>query len=200
MFHEWVRYYDPDDLLNEMEDVFVPYHIRTCTLAIVSIFEAFLSSAIDRLVGKGKIPQVKDSYKQRLKWAFLVILNSNFGNDTMQARLPQLCLDLDHARRVRNLWMHNNGNFTHRYKNDTLDVLGHTPIVVEAFKGFHRSPKTKVPFPIDAGFFEQISRSHIEALHHLHHMMQVVHFGQIRSYGYKAAKKNIDWGRILAGV
>lgn len=200
MFHEWGRYYDPGELIRTMGSVFTPYHIRTCILGIVSIFEAYLSNSIDRLVLKGKIKEIADSYKKRLDWAFSIALNSTYGNAPMQNRLPQLCLDIDHARRIRNLWMHNNGNFTRRYKRDAIKILKHNPIIVPEYQRFIRSPKSKVPFPVDITLFETVSRSHIEALHHIHNMLQVRFFGQKQWYGYKRAKKRIEWGRVLFGV
>lgn len=94
MFHEWSRYYDPKEFVDVMSEVFLPYHTRTCTLAIVSIFDACLTSFIERLVSIKKMPVIKGGYKQKLEWAFPVILSSSYGNHSMQTRLPELCLDL----------------------------------------------------------------------------------------------------------
>ncbi len=200
MFHQWVRFYNPLELIQTMHSVFIPYHIRTCLLGIVSIFEGYLRNTTDRLVKKGLIPRLPDTYKQRLKWAIDIVLTSNYGDSEMQKRCPKLCLDLDHARRIRNLWMHNNGNFNKRYKRDALAIAGHDAIVVPAFLKFKKSPKSKIAFPIEMALFETISCSHIEALHHINHMLQTQHFGQKRSYGYARENKKIEWERLLTGV
>jgi len=200
MFHEWGRYYDPGELIRTMASVFTPYHIRTCILGIVSIFEAYLSNSIERLVHKGKINAIGGGYKKRLDWAFSIVLNSAYGNTAMQNRLPQLCLDIDHARRIRNLWMHNNGNFNRRYKVDALKILNYDPVIVPEYQRFIKSPKNKVPFPVDKDLFETISRSHIEALHHIFNMLQVNYFGQKLWYGYTRLKKQIEWDRVFFGV
>ena len=200
MFHEWVRYYDPGELVRTMRSVFTPYHIRTCLLGIVSIFEAYLSNSIDRLVRKGKMSTIADTYKKRLEWAFPIVLNSTYGSTPMQNRRPNLCLDIDHARRIRNLWMHNNGNFTRRYKDDAIKIPNHKPIVVPEYQRFIKLPKSKVPFPVDVALFDTISRSHIEALHHIHNMLQVRFFAQKQWYGYNREKKGIQWSRVLFGV
>ncbi len=192
MFHEWIRFYDPVELVSTMRAVFTPYHIRTCMLGIVSIFEAYLSNSIDRLVGTKKVSVIKGGYKKRLEWVFPFILTSKYGNKSMQDRRPNLCLDIDHARRIRNLWMHNNGNFTILYKKDSIKIDNHEPIIVPEFNKFTKSKKSKIPFPVNISLFETISRSHIEALHHIHNMLQVKYFGQKRWYDYKQEKKGIE--------
>ena len=96
--------------------------------------------------------------------------------------------------------MHNNGNFNRRYKNDAIKILNYKPVIVPEYQQFIRSPKSKVPFPVDNALFDTISRSHIEALHHIHNMLQVQFFGQKQWYGYTRLKKQIKWDRVLFGV
>jgi hypothetical protein len=202
MFHQWIRYYDPEDLVQTMRSVFTPYHIRTCLVGIISIFEAYLADSIDRLIGKGKISSSTRarSYKGRLEWAFQIILNSKYGNAAMQNRRANLCLDIDHARRIRNLWMHNNGNFNRRYEDDAIMIPNHNPIIVPEYQRFKNSQNSKVPFPVDTDLFDTISRSHIESLHHIHNMLQVQYFAQKREYVYMREKKKIEWGRVFLGI
>ena len=50
MFHQWLRNYDPWNLVQVMNSVFMNYHIRTCLLGIISIFDAYLADSIDRLI------------------------------------------------------------------------------------------------------------------------------------------------------
>jgi hypothetical protein len=200
MFHEWDRYYNPVELVQTMSSVFTPYHIRTCILGIVSIFEAFLSGSIDCLVSLGKQKKVKGGYKKRLEWVFQIVRKSSYGNASMQNRIPQLCLDIDHARRIRNLWMHNNGNFNREYKKSAIDVPEQEPIIVPEYQKFIKKPASKVPFPVDKNLFKTISKSHIEALHHIHNMMQKHYFGQKQWYGYTTENKKIEWNRVMFGV
>ena len=112
MTHDWVRHYHPVDLVQSMRGVFSAYHSRVSVISIISIFEACLAAFVQRLVDRGKISDPGyQTYKGRLRWAFSIVLNSTYGDEPMQNRRPDLCLDIDHARRIRNLWMHNNGNF-----------------------------------------------------------------------------------------
>lgn len=203
MFHQWLRNYDPWDLVQVMNSVFMNYHIRTCLLGIISIFDAYLADSIDRLIQKSKIsPSVGTNsyYKKRLEWAFQIILNSKYGNSEMQNRRPNLCLDIDHARRIRNLWMHNNGCFDRLYGEKGIIIPNYKPIIVPEYKRFKKSPNSKIPFPVNVKLFETLSRSHIEALHHIHNMLQVQYFSQKQCYDYKREKKKIEWSRVFFGV
>ena len=71
----------------------------------------------------------RSTYKAKLEWAFDVVSHSKFGDEPMRKRIPQICLDVDHARRLRNLWMHNSGLYNNRYKNDGITVNGNAPVV-----------------------------------------------------------------------
>lgn len=197
--HEWGRYYDPLELVQAMRSVFLPYHIRTCLLGIVSIFDAYLSNSIHHLVQERKMSAIANNYKKHLEWAFPFVLDSTCESAEMRNRRPKLCLDIDHARRIRNLWMHKNGNFDQGYEG-AIKIESYDPIIVPEYEHFLKSPKSKVPFPFDMKLFENISRSHIEALHHIYNTMQMRYFGHKQPYDYRREKKAIRWSRFMLGV
>src|ERR1051326_951592 len=114
--HDWGRNYIPSDLCQTMEECFEPYHARVSLIAIIGAFEGALLSFARRIAAVSKnfnLPRGK--YKKHLEWAFSVAQQSSYGDQQMQARIPDLCLDVDNARRIRNLWMHNNGLFDSVY-------------------------------------------------------------------------------------
>ena len=199
--HEWGRHYDARELTSAMDSGFAQYHARTCLITVVSLFEACLGSLRQRLERrKGLAPLAKDLYKPRLVWAFGEILRSTYGNPSMIDRLPALCLDIDHARRIRNLWMHNRGLLTLRYRTDAISLRGQKPAIDPAYTRWSKAPRARTVLPISQELFLKLSRSHVEALHHLHAMLQQNYFGQKRSYGYSSMKKRIVWKRLLEGT
>lgn len=192
--HEWSRYYNPHDLIDTMNSLFDPYHARVCLISTISIFEGALKNFIERLLNTKKIKQSpKNSYKKRLEWIFSEVLKSNYGTAAMIARIPELCLHIDHARRIRNLWMHNNGLFDEHYKKDGIFLSGHSPIIDVSYKN-------KKPVIIKPEGFLAMCLSHIELLHQIHYQIQKKYFGQKKSYSYKELKKGIEWHRLLIGV
>jgi len=199
--HEWKRYYSPDSLLHVMNKYFEPYNARVALISVVGIFEGALGNFIKRLVATNRINrQPKRNYKDRLEWAFKMALKSTYGTQSMLARIPDLCLNVDHARRIRNLWMHNNGLFDARYANDCISISGSSPIIDPSFLTYQKIRKRKVPVILKPKSFLVMSYSHIELLHHLHHFIQKTYYGQKISYSYKALKKQIEWYRLLIGV
>jgi len=198
--YEWIRYYDPQQLCQVMQDVFLLYHARIALIALVSLFEGSLKNFIARLVKKGKIPKPKrDSYKARLEWAFEIAKQSTYGTKTMINRIPDLCLDVDHARRIRNLWMHNNSLFDEDYAKG-IPVNGRQPIIEPNYQEFSKNKKKSIPFILNPKAFERFGLSHIELLHQLHDTIERIYFGQKRSYKYATERKKIEWHRLLVGI
>lgn len=198
--HEWDRFYSPLELHQAMTRYFDIYHARVSLISIVGIFEGCLQNLVARLTithGIGK--SVQDSYKGRLQWAFGIAAQSTYGNQTMHARIPDLCLDVDHARRIRNLWMHNNGLFNNRYESDAIQITGRVPKYDPAFKKYQSNSRRKIPFVLSAQDFLLMYMSHVELLHHLHDTIQRKYFMQKRTYGYASLKKRIEWHRLLIG-
>lgn len=198
--YEWRRYYDPQELCQVMQDVFLPYHARIALISLISIFEGALKNFIARLVETHKnFKQPRNNYKARLEWAFGIVQQSTYGTNTMKNRIPNLCLDIDHARRIRNLWMHNNGLFDEDYGKG-IPINGRKPIIDPEYNEFLKNKNNPIPFILNPDAFERFSLSHIELLHHLHDTIQRKYFGQKKSYGYKAAAKRIEWQRLLVGT
>jgi hypothetical protein len=194
--HDWIRYYEPAHLIQAMNDSFEPYHSRVCLISIISMFEGVLSSFIDRLVHTGKITKPKKSnYKRRLEWAFGLALQSTYANSK---RIPDLCLDVDHARRIRNLWMHNNGLLDEGYE-DCIGIPGYTPIINPLFSEYKKNKKKKIPVIVTPPAFLRMVQSHIELMHQVHHFIQKAYFDQKKSYSYISVKKSIEWHRLLIG-
>jgi hypothetical protein len=199
--HDWIRFYNPLELINSMSQVFLSYHAKTTVISMISIFEGCLSNFEKRLVKLGKMKPIKrNSYKHRLQWAFDIVLKSDYGNPAMIKRLPDLCLDVDHGRRIRNLWMHNRGNYDKFCETDTINVPGHKPLVEQDYLRFKKSPQKGTPFKMSSELFQRLLFSHIELLHHQHNMIQKNCFGQKRWYSYRTVRKNIDWKRLLLGT
>ena len=107
-----------------------------------------------------------------------------------KGKLPYICLDADHARRLRNLWLHNNGLLNELYGTDGIHVDGHSPIVIPAYQQWLNDKRPRAVY-IGPGSFEKISLSHITLLHHVHDAVQRVYFGETRGYSYKGEKKRI---------
>lgn len=200
--HEWDRYYAPQDLCDVMSTAFNPYAARVGLIAVIGSMEGNLGDIMDRLHATGhRQGRTPRGYKDKLRWAFPFVLNSSYGNAAMQGRKARLCLDIDHARRLRNLWMHNNGLYDSNYPNDIIPISGEQPIIDPIFiDQFQRRRRKKVSVIINSDDFIMYVRSHIEFLHHLHDTIQRQFFGQIRSYGYRALQKRIEWQRLLTGM
>lgn len=201
--HQWGRFYDARELCQAMEPTFLPYHARVAVISIISIFEDALDRFIVRLEETGKIPSTsRRFYKTKLNWAFGTALQSTMGSEKEIKRIPFLCADVDHARRIRNLWMHNNGFLDERYATDVIEIKGQDPIIVDEYKEFLADKTKSVPFILNPDAFENsIALSHIELLHHLHHTIQRVHYGEAVPYrGYVKEGKKIEWHRYFIGV
>lgn len=201
--HAWVRNYTADDLCQAMEQCFEPYHARVSLIAIIGAFEgALLSFALRIAEVDQTFKPPKGKYKKHLEWAFSLVQQSSYGDAHMRERIPDLCLDVDHARRVRNVWMHNNGLFDSFYQEDGISVQGRPPIIaplyVEQVQKKRRKRK-RVPIILSRDGFDRLSWSHIELLHQLHDTIQKIHFGQKQSYHYGRMKKGIEWHRLLTG-
>ncbi|MBU4261222.1 MAG: hypothetical protein KKC76_04990 [Proteobacteria bacterium] len=200
---EWVRFYDKEELVQVMESCFNFYHARICLISSISIFESALKDFITRLNAKGHISNNRvrnlKYYKQKLEWAFEMVSASTYGTRSMKARIPDLCLQVDHARRIRNLWMHNNGLLNKRYKTDCISIPGKSAILVSAYDEYKRT-KRKIPIGLTPESFIHICCSHVELLHQLHYNIQKQYFGQQRAYSYRASRKKIEWHRLLIGM
>ena len=199
MTYDWDRNYDPCQLIRTMRDLFEPYLARVALISIIGVFEGALRNFLERLCATGMLSgQPPGSYKKKLEWTFPIALQSTYGGIAMTSRIPDLCLHVDHARRIRNLWMHNNGLFDDGYA-DAIPVGDRPPIIDPSFAQFCKCKRKRIPVVLNPDAFLTMSRSHIGLLHHLHHSQQRIYFGQKRSYSYKALKKPIEWHKLLIG-
>ncbi len=199
--YDWERIYSPSNLLQEMNKYFEPYHARISLISTIGMFEGAVTNFYRRLISTNKIIKVKNDnyYKTKLKWSFELTSQSTYAT---VKRIPELCLNVDHARRIRNLWMHNNGLFDPLYEKDCIPVPGHTSIIDPLYLEYKkaRGKKRNHPVIINQNTFLVLTYSHIELLHHLHHVIQKTYFGQKRDYSYKTLKKEIEWHRLLIGL
>lgn len=201
--NDWVRLYDPKNLCQTMQQIFLCYHTWVALISLISIFEGALKNFIETLKTAGTIPKKiskpkKDNYKSRLEWTFKIASQSEYGTNIMKNRIPNLCIQIDHARRIRNLWVHNRGFFDKGYQN-AINVNGQQPIISSQFTQFLKNKNTPVLFILDPSDFEVFSCSHIELLHHLQDTVQKKYFGQKECYNYETEKKKIEWQRLLQG-
>ncbi|MDY6854180.1 MAG: hypothetical protein SWO11_05665 [Thermodesulfobacteriota bacterium] len=118
-------------------------------------------------ISNNKFKKLKN-YKQKLVWAFETVEGSNYGPKSMQARIPDPCLHVDHARRIRNLWGHNNGLINENYKSDCIQVPDKSAIVDDTYLEYKKT-KRKIPIALNSKGFINICSSHIEFLHQLHY-------------------------------
>lgn len=200
--HAWDRLYRPQELAATMGVLFEVYNRRICLVAMVNIFEVATRSFVERLEEANRPQNIQGdvrSYKTRLKWVFAKVDGSTYGDATMQLRIPQLCLDVDHARRIRNISVHNNGLFNDKYETDAIPVGSNPALIHWGFRQFTANRSKPVAIALSAEDYLRFTRSHIELLHFLHHEIQNQDFGDTTSYDYRHESKRIEWHRLLSG-
>lgn len=163
-------------------------------IAVVSAFEAALGGFQGALTGR-----TPWGHKKKLEWAFDIVLESLDAPDDEPDGVVRLCLDVDHARRIRNLWMHNNGLFDDDYEGGAIRIRGCKPIIDPSFRTFREGEK-RVPVVLEPEAFLRLSQSHIRLLHHIHNTIQRVHCGHREPYNYRNEGKRIEWRRLLLGT
>jgi len=199
-FH-WDRYYEPTNLVSAMESLFLNYHRRICLIAIVSNFEAAVSEFWNRLteVGKRQAKGVKDFYKSRLAWVFDRVRISTYGGPEMVVRIPQNCRHIDHARRLRNTFLHYNGLINKKYVDDYIPVKSRWDTVPDS-NDWKEDPTKKIPILLTPEEFLAFYKAHLEILHQLHDVIQREDFGETSNYNYAREGKVAEWHRMLTGV
>jgi len=180
------------------------------------------------LENKKKIGKLKSkNYGALLEWAFdFVIPRKEYLYDGPKdeerikiiERVPELCLDVDHARRLRNVFMHNRGLFDKRYGTDAMEVPGRQPKMRQEFlreflpackqkiptyfshkefteymKKFLKGPEQDVPVLLTSEEYIEYSLSHIGLLHVLHDLIQRKYFGLTDSgYYYPLERPRLE--------
>jgi hypothetical protein len=202
MTHDWARVYDPADLVAVMKQVFPHYHTLMCLLAIAGIFEAALHEFWTRLETCG-IPQQKGKnreYRFRLDWAFDRLSKTTYGTQGMLSRLDQNRRDIDHVRRLRNCFLHNNGLFNTRYEQDALPVKGRKELHPDYY-GWTANPTQNRTIILGPQDFDRFYKAHLEVLHQLHDVLQRENFGyEGPGYSYAEEGKAIEWSKMLTGM
>lgn len=198
-FH-WERYYEPTNLVSAMESVFLNYHTRICLIAIVSSFEAAVCEIWNRLteVGKSQSKGVNDLYKSRLDWVFERVRISAYGGSEMVARIPQNSRHLDHARRLRNTFLHYNGLINKTYVGDYIPVKGQWDTVPDSNE-WQKDPTKRIPILLTPEGLLVFYKAHLEILHQLHDVIQSDDFGETSNYNYAKEGKVAEWHRMLTG-
>ncbi|TES83845.1 MAG: hypothetical protein E3J91_01450 [Hadesarchaea archaeon] len=183
----WVITYSPKILVKQMDEKFQFYHTRSSLIVLVAIFEVALRSFAAHLnenehdsIFKGINPEL-GGYKTLLERAFdFVIPNkeSIYSGGYKEAinRLPEVCLDVDEARRLRNLFMHHRGLFHESYEKQAIPINGNIKLHPQYLK-FRKNPEQKVPVLLTHEEYISYSCSHNELLHELHDLIQRKYFG-----------------------
>jgi len=197
----WIRYYNKEQLTKAFEPPCLElYQCKIQLVALTSIFEALLSDFIKFLQTKGFIKtSIRDSYKSFIEWAYSQSLKANIGEKAALERLPISFGIIDNARRLRNLFTHNNGLFNKRYEKDAMRKNGIVVDVHPFYKEYEKNPRKKVPVVMDWRYFNKFILAHIEALHILHNQIQSEFFGVSEGYSYVEEGKPIDFRRVLWG-
>jgi len=195
--HEWSREYGVGEFFAHVVNSAEFQHCRTMLLAIIPQFEVALRRVKSRLWNLGKLGSkgqtyAEPDYKPLLSWAFQLVRNTRAGSSTMQARLPEVCGDVDNARRLRNLSMHENNYFTQKYVEDAIDGAF---ILKKFVHGFVVGQKILlVNSDIDNFLY-----SHIELLHMFHNTVQRKFFGCTEDYNYEKMGKMQELYRMISG-
>jgi hypothetical protein len=200
--HEWKRYYDSQELILEMEKVGEYVISRMCLLDLVAVFEAAIKQFHQLLVDLDHAKKLSNNkynnYATFLKWAFETVHINPLASTDAVSRLPETCGDVDNARRLRNIIVHNNGRYEERYRTqaEAFDG-GWVKTMYET--GFEDAIKHKKPLLLSRDRFEYFSHSHVELLHILHNTIQRKFFGHNGGYNYAAESKKVEWHRVLSG-
>jgi hypothetical protein len=199
MTHEWVRFYDPDELISVVSTMNPDFLARSCLVTMVSTFEVALGQFVECLDNSGHQTGIagRAGYKACQGWAFTKVANSDWGTPAMQARIPDLCVHAEHGRRVRNLYMHNRGMFDTTYGTDVVPIQGRANEFHPEYQRWMTNQSQMILYPLKYFDYLGFSKSHIELLHCLHYEIQKQEFGDTSGYDYKKEGKGIIWNRLL---
>jgi hypothetical protein len=207
---DWNRFYNREDLLQFMRRWFSPIFYRNLFVGMVSYFDAASKDIFKCLLDKYDEHDIgcsnKDSYKKRLESVFKIVRNSQFGYPQTLIQIPKFCLDVDHARRLRNIIAHNNGRIDDRYENDCIDVgkifetSDLSPHFDKAIDSFRANPSQAIPIIIKYERYYESVRNHIRLLHLFHNEVQLQYYDYPDGYSYQKEGKSLEWHRVFFGV
>lgn len=188
------------DFVRHMQDSFEFMHCRSSLLSMVAAFEIALQRFKERLwdlnrLGSKGPTYVSAEYKPLLNWAFQQMKNTNAGSDEMRKRLPEVCGDVDNARRLRNLSLHNNNKYAQTYIDDVIDGW----VKPQFLPRSQQDVKNREPIFLTNADFTRLSCSHIECIHMLHNTIQRKSFGVKEDYDYAKEGKTTEWYRMVSG-
>ncbi|MFB3812491.1 MAG: hypothetical protein ACE14L_00140 [Terriglobales bacterium] len=195
--HEWARNFEVGEFFRHISDGMEFQHCRTMLLAILPYFEVALRRIKRRLYELGKLGTQaavysEPDYKPLLKWAFQTVQNTQAGSPTMRQRLPQVCGDIDNARRLRNCSVHDNNYFNESYTEDVISEHGVQP-------QFLRNHAVGQKIFLTNARIEYFFYSHIEFLHMFHNTVQRKFFQHDEDYNYEREGKTAELWRMIAG-
>ena len=193
----WSRKFRAADLCTTMEDIFEKYHCRTILVNLVSVFDATLLDFNKRLHALDKIKKEPKNYKSRLKWIFFNVVDKDDPTPGSPKSIYDICLEIDHVRRVRDLFVHHNGRVNSMYKNSTIKIPGHQPILYYGYDD-NDVKAENISLLIPHDFLESAFYAHISLLHYVYNTVQKKFFGYEVPYEYIREHKGIGWARCLA--
>jgi hypothetical protein len=196
MTHEWLRYYDPQEMAKAICQVQPFLLVRYSLLGLVTICEAALFRLNHHLFKLNRCKKVSKAGKL-LKWAFEIVKDAPVASPEAAARLPQTCGDLDNVRRLRNCIVHRNGCYDEEVY--FKQVIHDGWVVPQYEPDSLRAAPAGEPIFLVTGRFEHFTRSGLEFLHILHNTIQCNMFGHKVPYTYEQEGKAIEWHRILSG-
>jgi hypothetical protein len=187
--------------LSEMENCFEFMHCRTILLSLLANFEIALRRFRRQLWDNGHLgtkgPEYAEpDYKPLLRWAFQLVRNSTCGAESMLSRLPKTCGDVDNARRLRNLSLHNNNKFNDSYVQDAISDPG---VDVQFERNYASGVQKGEPVFLTNQRIEEFGCSHIEVLDILHNTIQRKFYGCTQDYNHAAEGKTPELYRMVSG-
>jgi hypothetical protein len=197
----WIRYYQKQHLLEAFEPPILElYQCKILLVALTSVFEAVLNDFVQHLHKKGVLKALtKNNYKALIEWAYGQCLKADIGEKAALERLPISFGIIDNARRLRNLFIHNNGLFNKKYE---IDAIGKKGMIIDLhcfYLEFTKNPKEKILVVVDWQYLHRLILAHIEVLHILHNQIQSEFFGVSEGYSYAKEGKPIVFQRALWG-
>jgi hypothetical protein len=206
---DWVRFYDREELLLFMRRYFTPIFFRNLFVSLVGYFDAATEDFLEYL----RIREIscdhnhkERGYQRRLEWVFRRVKDSKFGTQEMINEIPNLCLNADHSRRLRNIIVHNQGCINKQYKDvysDVGQILGRDelkPIFDLAIENYNEDKLERIPVIVTYNQYCLSLIQHIRLLHFLHNEIQFQYFDCCDGYEYRKEHKKIEWHRVFFGA
>ena len=196
-----IRYYLKRELIGTFEPPILEfYQGKILLVALASVFKAVLDDFIQQLRESGFLKVLPESnYKSVIEWAYEQTLKTKIGERVAIERLPITFGRIDNARRLRNLYVHNQGLFSKQYKSSAIKKNGIVVDLHPFYEKFRKNTKMKVPIVVNWKYLQRFILAHIEVLHILHNQIQSKYFGVSEGYSYAEEGKPIVFKKVLWG-